>query len=233
MELKVVALALVLSLTVSAQLQGLEPNFTTTSNLSIYNPTSQSFTPNGPWSLMSAIPLSPTTALLSISGDGYPRIRQAFWNMADLVALAGGDVESCVRLSIYVSDMYRWRPVVNRVTEELWQPNGTIDMNKYCPRTIVEVQRLNDDDIVEVEGTFWIGTIWDVVICNKAQLATTTGDLRQQRDRQQIIVAWYQVLLFQNYLANVGYHEFGRLDQNLTQCGVLDGGGRRWVAYTR
>lgn len=60
---------------------------------------------------------------------------------------------SCLRLVVYVSDMYRWRPVVNNVTEGLWRdvaPN-------YCPRTIVEVQRLNEDDIVEVEGTFWLG----------------------------------------------------------------------------
>jgi 2-iminobutanoate/2-iminopropanoate deaminase len=38
----------------------------------------------------------------------------------------------------------------NEVQIELWgsDPDG------YPPRTIVEVDRLNDDDIVEVEGTF-------------------------------------------------------------------------------
>jgi len=49
--------------------------------------------------------------------------------------------------------MYRWRPLVNQVTEEMWEkvaPN-------YPPRTIVEVQRLNDNDILEIEGTFWLG----------------------------------------------------------------------------
>ena len=38
----------------------------------------------------------------------------------------------------------------NEVQIELW---GS-DPDRYPPRTIVEVDRLNDDDIVEVEGTF-------------------------------------------------------------------------------
>ena len=55
--------------------------------------------------------------------------------------------------------MYRWRPLVNQVQAQLWgQLNGTREgVVQYPPRTIVEVQRLNDDDIVEVEGTFWLG----------------------------------------------------------------------------
>jgi CTP:phosphocholine cytidylyltransferase-like protein len=49
--------------------------------------------------------------------------------------------------------MCRWRPFVNNATEELWKdvaPN-------YLERTIIKIQRLNDDDIVEIEGTFWLG----------------------------------------------------------------------------
>lgn len=63
------------------------------------------------------------------------------------------DQTSCVRLQVFVTDMYRWRPVVNQVQEKLWRdvaPN-------YPPRTILQVQRLNDDDIVEIEGTFYLG----------------------------------------------------------------------------
>jgi 2-iminobutanoate/2-iminopropanoate deaminase len=45
--------------------------------------------------------------------------------------------------------MVRLRPIVNKVQEELWgQP-------PHPPRTIVEVRRLNQDDIMEVEGTFY------------------------------------------------------------------------------
>lgn len=101
-------------------------------------------------------PSNSTLVPLGNNGDSLPRIRQAYQNMADLVRLAGGDVRtSCLRLVVYVSDMYRWRPVVNRVTEEVWGAGG--GKVEYCPRSIVEVQRLNDDDIVEVEGTFWVG----------------------------------------------------------------------------
>jgi len=52
--------------------------------------------------------------------------------------------------------MYRWRPVVNKIQEELW---GDVAPN-YPPRTILEVQRLNNDDIVEIEGTFYLGETW-------------------------------------------------------------------------
>jgi hypothetical protein len=52
-------------------------------------------------------------------------------------------------LVVYVTDMARHRPLVNRVQEELWGGGP------YPPRTIVEVSRLNQEDIVEVEGTFF------------------------------------------------------------------------------
>ena len=57
----------------------------------------------------------------------------------------------CVRLTVYTTDMYRYRPMCNEVQVELW--GG--DEGRYPPRTIVEVVRLNEDDIVEIEGTFW------------------------------------------------------------------------------
>jgi 2-iminobutanoate/2-iminopropanoate deaminase len=78
-----------------------------------------------------------------------PRIRQAFLNMKAVVESAGGSLHAAVRLVVYVTDMYRHRPVVNLVQEELW--GGA----PYPPRTIIEVDRLNQDDIVEVEGTFF------------------------------------------------------------------------------
>ena len=45
--------------------------------------------------------------------------------------------------------MGRLRPLVNRVQEALW------GAGPYPPRTIIEVSRLNQDDIFEVEGTFY------------------------------------------------------------------------------
>jgi 2-iminobutanoate/2-iminopropanoate deaminase len=42
------------------------------------------------------------------------------------------------------------RPLVNKVQEELWAGGP------YPPRTILEVANLNQDDIFEVEGTFYV-----------------------------------------------------------------------------
>jgi 2-iminobutanoate/2-iminopropanoate deaminase len=78
-----------------------------------------------------------------------PRVRQAFRNMQTIVEAAGGTLRNTVRLVVYVTDMNRYRPLVNTIQKELW------DEGRYPPRTIVEVSRLNQDDIVEVEGTFY------------------------------------------------------------------------------
>jgi len=77
------------------------------------------------------------------------RIYQAFVNMKLIAASEGASLRDAVRLVVYVTDMYRLRPLVNDVQEELW--GGP----PYPPRTIVEVDRLNEDDIFEVEGTFY------------------------------------------------------------------------------
>lgn len=113
--------------------------------------------PTGPWSLgvragdfvfvagMRGIdPASNTLA----DGD-ETRVRQAFRNMQSVAAAAGATLRDAVRLVVYVTEMDRHRPLVNKVQEELW------DGGPYPPRTIVEVRRLNQDDIVEVEGTFF------------------------------------------------------------------------------
>jgi hypothetical protein len=77
------------------------------------------------------------------------RVRQAFLNMKLIAESEGATLRDAVRIVVYVADMYRHRPLVNKIQEELWG-NGP-----YPPRTIVELDRLNQDDIVEVEGTFY------------------------------------------------------------------------------
>ena len=54
-----------------------------------------------------------------------------------------------MRLTVFVTDMKRLRPLANKIQEELWGGGP------YPPRTIVEVARLSADDIFEVEGTFF------------------------------------------------------------------------------
>jgi 2-iminobutanoate/2-iminopropanoate deaminase len=77
------------------------------------------------------------------------RVLQAFRNMQFIAESEGASLRDAVRLVVYVTDMYRYRPLVNKVQEQLW------GAGPYPPRTIVEVDRLNQDDIVEVEGTFY------------------------------------------------------------------------------
>lgn len=83
-----------------------------------------------------------------VSGD-EARVRQAFMNMKQIAQSEGAALADAVRLVVYVTDMFRFRPIVNKVQSELWGEGP------FPPRTIVEVQRLNQDDIVEVEGTFY------------------------------------------------------------------------------
>lgn len=78
------------------------------------------------------------------------RIRQAFTNMKTVAASEGATLASCVRLTVYVTDMARLRPLVNKVQEEFWAGGP------YPPRTILQVSALNQDDIFEVEGTFYV-----------------------------------------------------------------------------
>ena len=77
------------------------------------------------------------------------RVMQAFRNMQLIAESEGASLRDAVRLVVYVTDMYRYRPIVNKVQEQLW------GAGPYPPRTIIEVDRLNQDDIVEVEGTFY------------------------------------------------------------------------------
>lgn len=91
--------------------------------------------------------IDPSTNELVADDEG--RVRQAFMNMQLIAESEGATLQDSVRLVVYVTDMYRYRPIVNQIQEELWGEGP------YPPRTIVEVDRLNQDDIVEVEGTFY------------------------------------------------------------------------------
>ena len=83
-----------------------------------------------------------------VEGDA-DRIRQAFQNMELIAQFEGASLTDAVRLTVFVTDMERHRPIVNAVQEELWSGGP------YPPRTILEVSKLNQDDIFEVEGTFY------------------------------------------------------------------------------
>src|SRR5499425_3409612 len=91
--------------------------------------------------------IDPKTDTLVQGDEG--RVRQAFLNMKLIAESEGASLRDAVRLVVYVTDMFRFRPIVNKIQSELW------GQGPYPPRTIVEVDRLNQDDIAEVEGTFY------------------------------------------------------------------------------
>jgi enamine deaminase RidA (YjgF/YER057c/UK114 family) len=77
------------------------------------------------------------------------RIRQAFLNIKLIAQSEGAALQDCVRLTVYVSDLQQFAAMVDEVQAELW--GGP----PYPPRTMVEVKRLFDDDIVEIDSVFY------------------------------------------------------------------------------
>jgi enamine deaminase RidA (YjgF/YER057c/UK114 family) len=115
------------------------------------------FTPTGTWSLgvragdfvfvAGMRGIDPKTNAL-VEGE-EPRVRQAFVNMAQIAGSDGATLADCVRLTVFVTDMARHRPIANLVQEELWRGG------RYPPRSIIEVKALSQGDFFEVEGTFY------------------------------------------------------------------------------
>ena len=81
--------------------------------------------------------------------DPQARIRQAFLNIRLIAQSEGSSLQDCVRLTVYVSDLHRYAPMVEKAQAELW------GKPPYPPRTMIEVQRLFDDDIVEIDSVFY------------------------------------------------------------------------------
>jgi 2-iminobutanoate/2-iminopropanoate deaminase len=91
--------------------------------------------------------IDPATNKLVADPEG--RIRQAFLNIRLIAQSEGASLKDCVRLTIYVSDLSKVAPLVDKVQAELW--GGP----PYPPRTMFEAKRLFDDDIVEIDSVFY------------------------------------------------------------------------------
>lgn len=91
--------------------------------------------------------VDPATSKLVPDREG--RVRQAFLNIRTIAQSEGATLKDCVRLTIYVSDLASVAPLVEKVQAELW--GGP----PYPPRTMFEVKRLFDDDIIEVDSVFY------------------------------------------------------------------------------
>lgn len=81
--------------------------------------------------------------------DPEARIRQAFLNIEAIAQSEDVSLKDCVRLTVYLSDLPRYAPMVEKAQEELW--GGP----PYPPRTMVEVKRIYDDDIAEIDSVFY------------------------------------------------------------------------------
>jgi enamine deaminase RidA (YjgF/YER057c/UK114 family) len=81
--------------------------------------------------------------------DPAAQVRQAFVNIRLIAQSEGASLQDCVRLTIYVSDLNRFAPLVDKAQAELW------GKPPYPPRTLIEVQRLFDDMIVEIDSVFY------------------------------------------------------------------------------
>jgi 2-iminobutanoate/2-iminopropanoate deaminase len=91
--------------------------------------------------------VDPVTKKL-VDGD-EARIRQAFLNLKLIAQSEGATLQDCVRITVYVSDLQRFAPLVSKVQAELW------GNPPYPPRTMLEVQRLFDNDIIEIDSIFY------------------------------------------------------------------------------
>lgn len=81
--------------------------------------------------------------------DPQARIRQAFLNIETIAESEGATLKDCVRLTIYLSDLPRYAPMVEKAQSELWRGPP------YPPRTMIEVKRIFDDDIAEIDSVFY------------------------------------------------------------------------------
>ena len=81
--------------------------------------------------------------------DPQARILRAFLNLKLIAESERASLQDCVRLTVYVSDLKRFAPMVDKAQAELW------GKPPYPPRTMVEVRRLFDDDIVEIDSVFY------------------------------------------------------------------------------
>jgi enamine deaminase RidA (YjgF/YER057c/UK114 family) len=70
-------------------------------------------------------------------------------NAVSWQALSSASLKDGVRLTVYLSDLPRFTPMVEKAEAELWSGPP------YPPRTMIEVKRLYNDDIAEIDSIFY------------------------------------------------------------------------------
>lgn len=126
----------------------------------ILAPNAETITPSGTWSIGARAGdfifiggMRGTDRVTNQLVEGEEaRIRRMFDNMLAAAAAGGATHRDAVRLTVFVTDVAKLRPVVNKVQRDIWGDGP------YPPRTVLEVPRLDQNDIAEIDGTFYAPT---------------------------------------------------------------------------
>jgi 2-iminobutanoate/2-iminopropanoate deaminase len=94
------------------------------------------------------IPLDPATMEV-VSDEIEAQARQVMDNLAAVAAEAGGTLDDCVKLTIYMTDLSNFA-VVNSVMQEYFQ-------QPYPARATIEVSALPRNVNVEIEAIMQVG----------------------------------------------------------------------------
>lgn len=94
------------------------------------------------------IPLDPATMEV-VSDEIEPQARRVMDNLAAVAAEAGGTLDDCVKLTIYMTDLSNFA-VVNSVMQEYFQ-------QPYPARATIEVSALPRNVKVEIEAIMQVG----------------------------------------------------------------------------
>ena len=93
--------------------------------------------------LSGQIPLNPQTMTL-VSDDISDQIRQVFHNLSAVCEASGGDINSFVKLNIFLTDLGHF-PIVNEIMAEYFQ-------QPFPARAAIGVRALPKDAQVEMDG---------------------------------------------------------------------------------
>ena len=104
---------------------------------------SQAVKVNNTVSLSGQIPLHPETMTL-VSDDISDQIRQVFDNLSAVCEASGGDINSFVKLNIFLTDLSHF-PIVNDIMAEYFQ-------QPFPARAAIGVRALPKDAQVEMDG---------------------------------------------------------------------------------
>lgn len=92
--------------------------------------------------------IDPSTGHL-VAEDIRTRARQTLENIRSIVEGAGSDMAHVVATTVYLRDLIGGRPIINELYEEFFGSHRPT-------RTILEVSRLAQDDLVEITAVAFI-----------------------------------------------------------------------------